>query len=159
MQYCNSVILAPHGLLSAEKAAPEKTKPDSAIVWHDCKDIGVEGKGWTGTGAPYDRLPAKAEGEVPKQDWQLGHHSAGLCVRFLTDAPSLQVRWELRASTADQVLRIAFAFDPDRNGILLIGGDKSGISKKRFYKQLIEKADELYAAHLAALKAKKKGKK
>ena len=66
---------------------------------------------------------------------------------------------ELRASTADQVLRIAFAFDPDRNGILLIGGDKSGVSKKRFYKQLIEKADELYAAHLAALKAKKKGKK
>lgn len=66
---------------------------------------------------------------------------------------------ELRASTADQVLRIAFAFDPDRNGILLIGGDKSGVSKKRFYKQLIEKADQLYAAHLAAAKAKKKGKK
>jgi len=66
---------------------------------------------------------------------------------------------ELRASTADQVLRIAFAFDPDRNGILLVGGDKSGVGKKRFYKQLIEKADQLYAAHLAALKAKKKGKK
>ncbi len=66
---------------------------------------------------------------------------------------------ELRASTAAKVLRIAFAFDPDRNGILLIGGDKSGVSKKRFYKQLIEKADQLYAAHLAVLKAKKKGKK
>jgi hypothetical protein len=66
---------------------------------------------------------------------------------------------ELRASTAGKVLRIAFAFDPDRRGILLIGGDKSGVSKKRFYKQLIEKADRLYAAHLAALKARKKGKK
>jgi hypothetical protein len=66
---------------------------------------------------------------------------------------------ELRASTADKVLRIAFAFDPNRSGILLIGGDKSGVSKKRFYKQLIEKADQLYAAHLAALKARKKGKK
>src|ERR1017187_8998069 len=55
---------------------------------------------------------------------------------------------ELRASTADKVMRVAFAFDPDRNGILLIGGDKSGVSKKRFYKQLIEKADQLYAAHL-----------
>jgi hypothetical protein len=66
---------------------------------------------------------------------------------------------ELRASAADQVLRIAFAFDPDRNGILLIGGNKSGVSTKWFYKQLIEKADQLYAAHLAALKAKKKGKK
>ena len=66
---------------------------------------------------------------------------------------------ELRATTADKVLRIAFAFDPDRSGILLIGGDKSGISKKRFYKQLIEKADQLYAAHMAALKAKKEGKR
>ena len=66
---------------------------------------------------------------------------------------------ELRATTADKVLRIAFAFDPDRSGILLIGGDKSGVSKKRFYKQLIEKADQLYAAHLAALKVKKKGKR
>ena len=66
---------------------------------------------------------------------------------------------ELRATTADKVLRIVFAFDPDRSGILLIGGDKSGVSKKRFYKQLIEKADQLYAAHLAALKAKKEGKR
>ena len=63
----------------------------------------------------------------------------------------------VEASTA--ALRIAFAFDPDRSGILLVGGDKSGVSKKRFYKQLIEKADQLYAEHLAALKAKKKGKK
>lgn len=66
---------------------------------------------------------------------------------------------ELRASTADKVLRIAFAFDPDRSGILLVGGDKSGVNQKRFYKQLIEKADLLYGAHLAALKAKKKGKR
>ena len=66
---------------------------------------------------------------------------------------------ELRASTADAVLRIAFAFDPDRSGILLVGDNKSGVSKRRFYKQLMEKADELYAAHLAALKAKKRGKR
>lgn len=62
---------------------------------------------------------------------------------------------ELRANTATAVLRIAFAFDPERNGILLVGGDKSGVGKRHFYKRLIEKADELYAAHLAALKAKK----
>jgi hypothetical protein len=66
---------------------------------------------------------------------------------------------ELRVSTADKVLRIAFAFDPDRSGILLVGADKSGVSKKRFYKQLIEKADQLYAAHLATLTAKKEGKR
>jgi hypothetical protein len=61
---------------------------------------------------------------------------------------------ELRASTADKALRIAFAFDPDGSGILLVDGDKSGVSKKRFYEQMIERADQLHAAHLAALKAK-----
>lgn len=65
---------------------------------------------------------------------------------------------ELRADTAHQVLRVAFAFDPNRAAILLIAGDKSGVSQKRFYKQLIARADELFDAHLAALKAKKKGK-
>jgi hypothetical protein len=66
---------------------------------------------------------------------------------------------ELRADTADKVLRVAFAFDPNRAGILLVAGDKSGISQKRFYKQLIAKADDLFDAHLAELKAKKKGKR
>ena len=61
---------------------------------------------------------------------------------------------EPRAATPDQVLRIAFAFDPQRVGILLVAGDKSGVSQKRFYKQLIEKADRLYKAHLAKLKAR-----
>jgi hypothetical protein len=60
---------------------------------------------------------------------------------------------ELRADTANQVLRIAFAFDPERAGILLVAGDKSGGSQKRFYKQLIEKADKLFDAHLSKLKA------
>jgi hypothetical protein len=65
---------------------------------------------------------------------------------------------ELRADTARQVLRIAFAFDPERTAILLVAGDKSGVSQKRFYKRLIAKADELFDAHLARLKAKQRGK-
>ena len=65
---------------------------------------------------------------------------------------------ELRGRTASEVLRIAFAFDPDRSAILLIGGDKSGMSERQFYKQLIVKADELYSAHLARLRESKKRK-
>ena len=64
---------------------------------------------------------------------------------------------ELRASTADEVLRVAFAFDPNRVGILLVAGDKSGVSQKRFYRQLIAKADALYDVHLAKLKAARRG--
>jgi hypothetical protein len=65
---------------------------------------------------------------------------------------------ELRADTADQVLRIAFAFDTERVGILLVAGNKAGVGQKRFYKQLIGKADELFDGHLAKLKAKQKRK-
>ncbi len=60
---------------------------------------------------------------------------------------------ELRADTADQVLRIAFAFDPRRAAIILIGGNKSGVNQKRFHRQLIARADALYDAHLKSLKA------
>ncbi len=63
---------------------------------------------------------------------------------------------ELRADTANQVLRIAFAFDPDRAAILLVAGDKSGVGPRRFYQQLIAKADRLYDAHLAKLAITKK---
>lgn len=63
---------------------------------------------------------------------------------------------ELRADTAEAVLRVAFAFDPQRSAILLCAGDKSGVSERRFYKRLIERADRLYAAHLAELKARRK---
>ncbi|WP_397568748.1 type II toxin-antitoxin system RelE/ParE family toxin [Schlesneria sp. T3-172] len=59
---------------------------------------------------------------------------------------------ELRADTSDKVIRVAFAFDPERTGILLVAGDKSGVSQKRFYKQLIAKADQLFDAHLEAIK-------
>jgi hypothetical protein len=63
---------------------------------------------------------------------------------------------ELRGSTGRQVLRIAFAFDPTRAAILLVGGNKAGVSQQRFYRQLIAKADAEYDAHLAALKRKEK---
>jgi hypothetical protein len=65
---------------------------------------------------------------------------------------------ELRADSRDQVLRIAFAFDPDRSAILLLGGNKAGVSQKRFYKQLIARADALYDAHLKRIATRKKSK-
>ena len=59
---------------------------------------------------------------------------------------------ELRFDAAGGVWRVAFAFDPRREGILLVAGDKSGVSQGRFYEQLIAKADKRYTAHLARLK-------
>ena len=63
---------------------------------------------------------------------------------------------ELRFSAADGEWRVAFAFDIKRKAILLVAGDKSGGSQKRFYKQLIAKADDRFDAHLARLKKKER---
>jgi hypothetical protein len=62
---------------------------------------------------------------------------------------------ELRFDAANGVWRIAFAFDPQRRAILLVGGDKSGISKDRFYRRLVAKADRRFRAHLVQLRKEK----
>ena len=59
---------------------------------------------------------------------------------------------ELRFKADDGVWRVAFAFDPKRHAILLIGGDKSGVNEKRFYKQLLTKADQRFQEHLDTMK-------
>src|SRR6267142_1837208 len=60
---------------------------------------------------------------------------------------------ELRFEATNGEWRAAFAFDPLRKAILLVAGDKSGGSQKRFYKQLLAKADRRFSVHLARLKA------
>jgi hypothetical protein len=59
---------------------------------------------------------------------------------------------ELRFSAADGEWRVAFAFDTKRKAILLVAGDKSGVGEKRFYRELIRKADERFNAHLIWLR-------
>ena len=59
---------------------------------------------------------------------------------------------ELRFEAENGVWRVAFAFDPKRRAILLVAGDKSGVGEKRFYRQLIKKADKRFDAHLDRLK-------
>jgi hypothetical protein len=58
---------------------------------------------------------------------------------------------ELRFDADGGVWRVAYAFDPMREAILLVAGDKSGVSKKAFYKRLIKRADARFDQHLAAL--------
>jgi len=63
---------------------------------------------------------------------------------------------ELRGKTRGAVLRIAFAFDPERIAQVLCGGNKKGVSQKAFYKRLIDKADRLYNKHLQSVASQKK---
>ena len=59
---------------------------------------------------------------------------------------------ELRFQADDGVWRVAFAFDPQRKAILLVAGDKSGVNERRFYRQLIKRADARFSMHLDRLK-------
>ncbi|HAW27993.1 MAG TPA: hypothetical protein DCY03_07720 [Planctomycetaceae bacterium] len=72
----------------------EKTKTH----WFDIKNLGVEGKGWTETESFYNRLPAKAKGVVRPPVWSLSKHSAGLAVRFVTDATTIKAKWKLTSA-------------------------------------------------------------
>jgi hypothetical protein len=59
---------------------------------------------------------------------------------------------ELRFAWEGGVWRIAFAFDPRRQSILLAGGDKGGVNQQRFYKRLIATADRRFDEHLGTLR-------
>jgi hypothetical protein len=65
----------------------------------------------------------------------------------------------LRFDASDGVRRVAFAFDLTRKAILLVAGDKSGGSSKRFYRQLIGTADDRFDEHIARQKKERKQKR
>lgn len=46
-------------------------------------------------------------------------------------------------------MRVFFAFDPRRFGVLLVGGAKTG--DRRFYDRMVPKADGVYSRHLERL--------
>ena len=63
---------------------------------------------------------------------------------------------ELRpASTGATEIRILFAFDPMREAIFLVAGDKSG-NWEGWYREAVPVADRRYAEHLKALEASRR---
>lgn len=65
---------------------------------------------------------------------------------------------ELRFRHGKEVWRVAFAFDPARQAVLLVAGDKAGADQRLFYKRLIDKADSRLTLHLAEINATSKEK-
>ena len=78
--------------------ATQAATPAAALRWMDIRELGIEGQGWRDTRAPYDRLPSRAERTVRGAVWSLSRHSAGMHVRFVTDATSLHARWAVTSS-------------------------------------------------------------
>lgn len=68
--------------------------PEGDWLWFDATQLTLEGRTWPDPEKPFDRLPARAKRLVDEAVWNRGTCSAGLAVRFLTDAARLAARWE-----------------------------------------------------------------
>ena len=54
---------------------------------------------------------------------------------------------ELRTQSGGEPLRVFYAFDPKRDAVLLIGGNKTG--DDRFYERMVPLADRIFDEYLA----------
>ena len=77
--------------------------------------------------------------------------SGPLAGRPALDSVSGSRHLNLKELRATRTIRVFFAFDPRRVAILLVGGDKAGRTK-RFYRQMVAKADQIYDAHLRRIR-------
>jgi lysophospholipase L1-like esterase len=117
------------GALAAGLASRVSGQPSpeggADLEWHNVRDWGIEGKGWSDTRRYFDRLPAKAEGLVREPVWDLSRHSAGMSAGFITDAPDIHVRYELLNE------RLAMSHMPATgvSGLDLYGQDALGIDR------------------------------
>ncbi len=98
---------------------------EDEIDWYDVKEIGLEGKGWTDTKRYFDRFPSKAEKMVREAVWNLSRHSAGMCMRFVSDSPNIYVRYSLYLD------KLAMSHMPATgvSGLDLYGNDDQGIDR------------------------------
>ncbi|UUZ56537.1 type II toxin-antitoxin system RelE/ParE family toxin [Massilia sp. H-1] len=58
-----------------------------------------------------------------------------------------------KANHGAEIWRAVFAFDPNHDAIILVAADKQGIDEKKFYKNLLTKANRRFDQHLKSLKA------
>jgi hypothetical protein len=61
---------------------------------------------------------------------------------------------ELRFDYRRDPIRILFAFDPNQQGVIILGGNKTG--DKRWYRDNIPIAEQLFLAHVNSLKKEKR---
>ena len=93
----NVVAQQPAPKPAAKPAPPKAPTIPADTAWHDVTKWGVEGRGWGDQERKrwFDRLPAKAEGKVTPTVWGLSRDSAGMMVRFKTNAKAIYTRYTL----------------------------------------------------------------
>ena len=64
--------------------------------WYDAANLPLYGKARQDTKELYERLPAEFEGRSRDAVWYLGRNSAGLYVRFSSNASAIWLRWSAK---------------------------------------------------------------
>lgn len=78
----------------AKAATKAEGKADDGFQWIDGKTLALEGRGFSSE-TEYARLPERFKEKIPAPVWGLSRHSAGIALRFVTDAPEMKIRWSL----------------------------------------------------------------
>ncbi len=96
----------------------------SELAWHDVTEWGVEGRAWEDEPRArwFDRLPVSAEKQVRSAVWNLSRDSAGMMVRFETDATEIWVDYKLFKPDLDKPHMPATGV----SGVDLYARDKKG---------------------------------
>ena len=102
LAFAFSDLSAPSPAASAtvpKAPAANAAAPEPALDWHDVTQWGVEGRGWPEAERQrwFDRLPSAAQGKVTDKVWDLSRDSAGMMVRFQTDATTIWADYLLRS--------------------------------------------------------------
>ena len=88
---------APTKKAAAPAATATKQPVEPPLAWHDVTTWGAEGRAWPELERKrwFDRLPAEADGKVTTAVWNLSRDSAGMMVRFKTDATVIWANYTL----------------------------------------------------------------
>ncbi len=115
-------------LLQAQNPPAAATAPaqpaEPPLQWHDVSQWGVEGRAWPTLGRTrwFDRFPAVAEATVTPTVWSLSRHSAGMLVRFTTNADAIWANYTLFSERLSQPNMTAIAM----SGLDLYARDNAG---------------------------------
>jgi hypothetical protein len=99
--FCTATVFAQTAPKPVDSTRLDTTLAGTAatanVAWHDVESWGLEGRAWPEQPRLrwYDRLPAAAEKTVTSNVWNLSRDSAGMMVRFQTDASAISVRYKL----------------------------------------------------------------
>lgn len=96
-----SLFLLVPGVFSQDPELQPVQEPEMVLEdgmkWFNTASWDMGGRGWDeGLVQPYYRFPEKAQQTIPGSVWYLSTHSAGLYVRFKTDATKIFARHQLR---------------------------------------------------------------